>query len=352
MASTRSQRSKSRRARRRKRRITGFILFLVFAIIVVLLVWLIKSTVGFISAKIDDSNYEPVPTVTTTYPTLKADAVDPSVTVGHVVLYDATHDKVLYARTPDEVCYPASLTKILTAYVACQYCTEKNTFTIGTEQEMVVWDASRAYLEEGKAYTLKEVLQGLLLPSGADAAYLLATNVPRIHENNPNLSDKDALDIFVQYMNTTAKSLGCTNSNFITPDGYHDMYHYTTASDMLCITKAAMEKPLIKEIVCSSSAGQWENTNALLQSNDPNYYPYAIGIKTGFTDEAGYNLAACAERNGVTLYTILIGGPGPDDRFTNSKNLFELGFDLAENPPTTTTTFHDYFDYFQVERKK
>lgn len=348
-----TEREKRRRKIRRRRRLVMTGIILVLALVVVLIVFIIKLTIGLVgNIKSNSSSKQPQVTTTTTYPTLDATAVDSVLYMNNVVLYDATHDTILYSKNADDICYPASLTKMLTAIVSCKYCDPNTTFTIGSEQNLKEWDASCAYLQEDQAYSLREVLQGLLLPSGADAAYVLAANIPRIHENNPGMSDQDAINTFVGYMNTVAQEIGCTNSQFVTPDGYHDMYHYTTANDMLKIARYAMSFDMIKQVVSTQKTDNWINGNRLIDPSDPYYYPYANGIKTGYTDEAGFCLAAHAERNGVELYAILICSTSDEYRFVNAADLFEMGFNLAEHPPTTTTAFHDYFDYFNVETRK
>ncbi|MBP5303984.1 MAG: D-alanyl-D-alanine carboxypeptidase [Clostridia bacterium] len=348
-----TERELRRRRHRRRKRIVLSIFFLLLVLIVILIVSLTQLTVGLVQDCIWYQPKEtPTGTTTTTYPTLDYASVDSVLNMYSAILYDATHDKILFEKNPNDVVYPASLTKMLTAIVACEFCPDNTTFTIGDEQELVAWDASTAYLQPDTPYTKEEVLQALLLPSGADAAYCIAANVAKVHENNMQMDSQQAIDTFIGYMNSYAVEIGCTNSHFVTPDGYHDPDHHTTASDMLIIARKAVSYPLIKKIVATHQVGEWINGNLLLDPEDAGYYPYANGIKTGYTDEAGFNLAASATRNGVELYAILIGSTSPEYRFFNASTLFEMGFNLAENPPTTTTAFHDYFDYFTVSTKK
>lgn len=338
MPLTAEERAYRRKKRRRRGRLILGALFLVFGLIVAGIVWLVCLTVGALTPSYPAPD-TPIPTPTTTYPSLNAEAVSGMVFMNNIILYDATHDTVLFEQNADQQAYPASTTKLLTAIVASQYGDPAATYTIGSEQALVVWDASRAYLEEGKAYPLPAMLDALLLPSGADSAYCLAVNVARYHEKNPSLDDEKAVEAFVGYMNTEAQKLGCTGSHFVTPDGYHDENHYCTARDMLKISKKAMEFPEIYTSASSakSSFGDWENGNALIIPDSGFYYEYATGLKTGTTPEAGFCLAASAERNGVRLIAVLFLSDNPDTRFLDAKTLFEQGFDLAEHPPTTAT---------------
>lgn len=334
----------SRTRRRKKQRTRGYLilasLFLVFALIVAAFVWLVCISVDALTVPDypapDELDPLPVPT-TTAYPTLNADETAGKISMNNVILYDATHDTVLYEQNADQQAYPASTTKLLTAILACQYGDPNATYTIGTEQDYVVWDASRAFLEEGVEYSFSDMLDGLLLPSGADAAYCLAVNVARRHESNPNLSDEEAIKTFVGYMNDYAASLGCTDYHFVTPDGYHDENHYCTARDMLKISQNALLFPEIRRSVSSATneQGGWTNGNALVVPDSGFYYEYATGLKTGTTPEAGFCLASCAERNGVQLIAVVFMSDNPDARFTDSQTLFEQGFYLAEHLPTT-----------------
>jgi len=200
--STEERLARRRRAKRRKRRVMTAIAVAFFAVLA-LLVWLVVLGVSALGEKNPAPETE-IPTPTAAYPTCDATEVAGTVHMNSILLYDATHDRVLYEQNADQMAYPASTTKLLAALVACRYGDEAATYTVGTEQSLVEWDASCAYLEEGRAYPLAGLLDALLLPSGADAAYCLAANVARYHENNPNLSDDAAVEKFVQYMNDLA----------------------------------------------------------------------------------------------------------------------------------------------------
>ena len=343
-----SEQDRRRRRRRQNRRgmlLLGVVI-LIFAAIIALVIWLASLTIGALSEK-NPAPEGTVPAPTTTYPALDSAQVAPLMHMGSVLLYDVTHDRVLYEQNADIGIYPASTTKLMTALAACRYGNPNATYTIGSEQALVEWDASRAYLEEGNAYPLAGLLDGLLLPSGADAAYCLAANVARYHENNSNMTDEQAVETFVGYMNAIAAELGCVNTHFVTPDGYHDAAHYTTPRDMLKIARAALKVDAIAQTVRRSESdyGDWSNGNLLVCPDEPYYYADAIGLKTGYTDEAGFCLAAAAERNGVRLIAVMFQSTSTEYRFIDSQALFEQGFALAENPPTTATPrLFNYFD--------
>ena len=323
------------REKRRRRRLVLLVGVLILAGIVALLVWLISLIGSLFGGGTPDVSDPPsaVTTTTTTYPTIPDAEVAGQVHMNHILLYDETHDAVLYQSGADVRAYPASLTKILTAAVAVRYCPADSGFVLGTEQYLVEPDASTAYLQPDTAYSLPALIDALLLPSGADAAYCLAANTARVRTGDPDLSDTEAVETFVGYMNELAAELGCTDSHFVTPDGYHDDDHYTTAADMLKIARYAYTFDLIRTSIATvhSDYGDWHNSNYLIRSDEPNYYyPYATGFKTGYTDEAGFCLAATAEKDGVRLFVILLDSDSTEYRFLDAASLFERGFELAE----------------------
>ncbi len=347
MAWTEQERAARRRRHRRRKRLVLGGLLLITVCILALIVWLVSLAVTALSQR-NPAPDTPIPTPTTAYPTCDPSEVSPTIHMNSILLYDATHDTVLYEQNPDARVFPASTTKLMAALVACRYGNPSASYIVGDEQYLVEADASRAFLELGASYPLAALLDGLLLPSGADAAYCLAVNVARSHENDPSLDDEKAVEIFVDYMNTEAKKLGCTNTHFVTPDGYHNDDHYTTARDMLKIAREALTEPLVAKTVKQGTSpyGDWTNGNLLVCPDEPDYYyEYATGLKTGYTDEAGFCLAASAERNGVQLIAVMFQSSSTEFRFLDAQNLFERGFALAEHPPTTTVPrLFKYFD--------
>ena len=280
------------------------------------------------------------PTTTTTYPSLSPDAVaqlDGTLAGRNILLYDETHDKILFARDETARCNPASLTKLMTAAVAAKYATGED-YEIGSEINLRDLQASSAYLRSGMKLTLPQLLDALLLPSGGDAAYSLAVITARRLYPDEQLSNMEAAQRFCDLMNQTAAEIGAADTHFVNPDGMYHTNHATTTADLLKILQFACSIPQVREAISLPSASfttvdgkslSYTNTNRLLNSRTAYYYQYATGGKTGYTDEAGYCLAATAEKSGVKLMAIIMGCPEENARFTDAAALFNAGFALA-----------------------
>lgn len=292
----------------------------------------------------------PPPTPEDTPPAIQTPAVtislpqkfiDNNTASQYIVLYDATAGKTLYSKQADVKCYPASLTKLVTASVALKYANTDTVFTVGEEIRMIDPESSRAYLRMGQRLDLQTILEALMLPSGNDAAYTIAANVGRIIAGDENLATRSAIQTFCDKMNELARELGMKNSHFANPDGIHEADHYTTAADMLLVANHVCNQPLLAEVMkqgkvtrsfLSGESGMiWHNTNRLVQEDARYFMQEATGMKTGHTDQAGYCLAASAEDEGVRLITILMGADSNDGRFDDAQGLFTICYDSIEN---------------------
>lgn len=227
---------------------------------------------------------------------------DFSVEADAAILIDLDTGKTLYEKDADEKCYPASVTKIMTALLTVE-AIEKGNLDLKTEitvpREALASisdpDAVTIFLNTGEKIRVKDLLYATLLPSANDAANVLAFAVG------------GSMGAFLDMMNVRATRLGCTGTHFTTPNGLHADDHYTTARDLSKIAMEAMRHDLFREIVGTtvyemgktsySPARKINNTNQLLYSSNSNYYEYATGIKTGYTSMAGHCLAAAAERD-------------------------------------------------------
>ncbi|MBR1810429.1 MAG: hypothetical protein IJ766_02110 [Clostridia bacterium] len=253
-------------------------------------------------------------------------------------LYDYDNDKILYDRNMDAYVEPVSTTKVMTAYVASKYLKPESVITVGSEMDLVNWNASRAGIYRGVKMTFSEMLKCLLLPSGCDAAYAIACAAGRAAAKNNSLSARDAVNKFVSLMNSEAKKLGMTRTTWTNPDGFPDSGNrpYTTAHDMLLVAVAAYGVKVIRDTVCLPNAtvydyygnrfGYYSNTNELLWKNSSRYYPYCIGMKTGSHSSAGQCLVAVAKKGNRTFFCVVMGCKDKTARYNALSNLFNTAF--------------------------
>ena len=266
---------------------------------------------------------------------------EPRIAAGAAILAETSLEKVLYAKNIDQKMYPASLTKIMTALIALEYLDPPEAVTVGAEIESLPGDASRTRHKPGETITVENLIRALFLSSGNDSACVLAQQTAARVTGNEEIIYPNAERVFCGLMTEKAKNLGALNTNFVNPHGYHNSRQFTTAYDMMLISREALKNPLINKIARETSfkgngAGpfaetaeisqdyEWETTNLLLPGMS-NAYANATGIRTGQTDEAGMCLAASAEKDGRFLICVTLNSTDPE-RWTDTAALFEYGF--------------------------
>ena len=251
------------------------------------------------------------------------------------VLYCADDDEYLYAHNMDRKISIASTTKLLTAALAVKYLDPNTMITVGGEIAFIKPESTVAQLWTGQRLTAEQLLYGLILPSGNDAAYVVAVNVARAANPGKTLTDEQAVSTFVGMMNSYAAQIGMTSSHFANPEGWDDEMHYSTLSDMLKLTRHALGIPLIASVVsthyktvqcASGDTVSWMNTNELLDPNNANYVPEAIGVKTGTTEDAGCCVIAAVKHGGKTYYCAAMGCNEHNDRYTVVRKLLAWYF--------------------------
>jgi D-alanyl-D-alanine carboxypeptidase (penicillin-binding protein 5/6) len=260
----------------------------------------------------------------------------PEVTAQGAILINPDNGQVLYSKNASSQLYPASTTKMLTALVAIENCDLNKMVTVGDEIKMVPADASKAGLRVGESMSMRDLIYGMMLPSGADAAYAIAVNVARDKKGSQSLDARQAVAVFATMMNERAKKAGALHSNFCNPEGYQDENQFTTAGDLAKIAKSAMKSPTFRQVVGSSEytvaasasipkALVWKNTNRLVNQDSSYYLPEATGIKTGNTTPAGHCLVSSASKDGVNLIAVVLDC-GQQTVWTDSYNLLTYGF--------------------------
>ena len=241
-----------------------------------------------------------------------------------VLVYNVKEDAVILEKNADIQTAPASLTKLVTAMVALEHLSPTRRVTVGEEINMIGENSSVAFLAVGQRYTVKNLIDALLIPSGNDAAYVLAVNTARVAANDMSLSLESAVSDFVRLMNEKVKSLGCFNTHFFTPDGYDYEGQVTTATDMLSISKAASNNTYIKESVAKSKSGGWINSNLLLREDSSLYNECVTGLKTGSTSSAGYCVAVSATVDETDYIMIFMNSESSDGRFKDANTIIKL----------------------------
>jgi len=276
--------------------------------------------------------------VALTPPALALD--DPEPRCGAAIVVDGDHDEVLYEHNAYEKMYPASVTKIMTSLVVLEAVDRgqlalDTPITASAQAVRLPPGSSTAGIKAGEILTVEQLLYCDLVPSANEACNILAEAVAGTTES------------FVELMNSKAEELGMTGTHFANPHGIHDDNHYTTAYDIYLMSAAAMEYEIFRTIVSTavytlpatnlSAERLFYNTNGLLS----NWYVYgcvysdAIGIKTGYTEEAGRCLSAAAvDDQGRTFYCVILGAENTYDEqgnfvrysFTESKRLLQWAF--------------------------
>lgn len=243
------------------------------------------------------------------------------------ILMDAKTGKVLFEKDADSKRFPASITKIMTCLVALDSGKPLSSIVTASKNlPKLPADASDIKLKTDEQMTLEDLLYGLMLPSGNDAANAIAFFV----------CDGD-IAAFVAKMNEKAQALGMTGTHWANTNGLHDENHYTTARDMAVLAAAAQKYPDFVKIVSTphytlgptnktSTSREWKNTNKLLDLSKEFGYTYATGIKTGFTNPAMYTLVSSAVKGDTTLVAVVLHEKTGDNRWPDSVTMFEYGF--------------------------
>jgi serine-type D-Ala-D-Ala carboxypeptidase (penicillin-binding protein 5/6) len=235
------------------------------------------------------------------------------------LLFDLDTGEVLWRRLPDRILPIASLTKMMTALVVVQRSAPDDKVRV-TKEALAYKGSAVGVLPKGKRVKLETMLNGLLLPSGNDAAIALAQRM------------SGTVARFVTRMNDQARRWGLECTRFSSPDGFEDDGNHSCAVDLAALARAVLDRPRLARIVKRRRAvlpfpikgGRLYlfNNNPLLRTG----YPGAIGIKTGYTDAAGRCLVAAAQRNGRRLGVVLLHSP---EAGKQARQLLDRGFALG-----------------------
>jgi D-alanyl-D-alanine carboxypeptidase (penicillin-binding protein 5/6) len=249
-----------------------------------------------------------------------------------VANYDT--EEIIYSHDEDVRVYPASITKIMTAIVVLEKCSDLEKETATAQQyifeELYGANASTSGIQIGETMNIKDLLACLLIPSGNDAALILADKF-----------GGGSVPAFVEMMNNKAKEIGMTGTHFCNPHGLHNDDHYTTAKDVYIMAKYALQYPVFKELV-STTRYNLKKTNMsdariiaptkymmVKASVSVNFYgcenggPIVRGVKPGYPESAGRCLVSFASYKGVNLITVCMGGANEKNKYSTRNYAFD-----------------------------
>lgn len=247
----------------------------------------------------------------------------PAIAASSWLLVDLTSNQILVAQKPDERREPASLTKLMTAYLAFSALRQKRiTLTQVVNVSTRAWKAegSRMFIEPSRPVTIDELLHGVIVQSGNDASVALAEAV------------SGSEDAFAQAMTREAQRLGMKDTNFVNATGLPNPQHYSTPSDLALLAAAIIRDfpefyPLYSLKEYKYNNVSQPNRNRLLWTDQ-----YVDGMKTGFTDAAGYCLVSSAKRGPRRLLSVLMGAASDSARAIESQKLLNFGFQFYDTP--------------------
>lgn len=236
----------------------------------------------------------------------------PGVSASNAILIEQSTGRVLFEKNAHEQANIASITKIMTAIIAIE--SGKMDELAKASRKAIYTEGSSIYLEQGEKMKLEDLVYGLMLRSGNDAAVSIAEHVGGSEEG------------FVFLMNEKANWLGMTNTHFDNPHGLDSETHYSSAYDMARLMQYAMENESFQKITAAENfksenrSYSWQNKNKLLTQ----FYEYCTGGKTGFTKQTGRTLVSSAEKDGMELIAVTLNAP---DDWRDHISMFEWGFD-------------------------
>ncbi len=250
-----------------------------------------------------------------------------SVESGAAIVMEMETGTVLYEKNADQSYYPASITKIMTAMLALENCSLDEEVTFSAEAVYKnEGDTSHIARDVGEIMTMEQCLYGMMLESANECAWAIGEHVAGDMEK------------FTAMMNEKARELGCTHTHFNNPNGLPDDEHYVSARDMALIARAAYKIPKFQEICGTRSYNigvtnkhseitPCNNSHAMISNHRTSsyLYEYALGGKTGYTDEAGNTLVTYARKDGLTLLCVVLNAKNPA-HYTDTIRLFDYCF--------------------------
>ncbi|SEP55030.1 D-alanyl-D-alanine carboxypeptidase [Lachnospiraceae bacterium NE2001] len=250
----------------------------------------------------------------------------PIINAASAIVMDVDTGDILYEKYAHEKHYPASITKVLTCLLAVENGNVNDVLTVSENvMSQVEMDSSRIGLEAGEQLTLRDALYGMMLNSGNECALTIGEYIAGSTEG------------FADMMNERIKTLGCTDSHFVNPNGIHNDDHYTSCYDMALIGCAAYQYPEFKKLISSQTYTipetnkneervLWQENRLIYSGNGEYYYQYCTGGKTGYTETALATLISFAERDGRRLVTVVMKCNPTTESYLDTIKLDEFCF--------------------------
>ena len=290
---------------------------------------------------------------------------DASVNGDYAIVMEEETGTILYALNADEVNYPASITKVMTAMLTLENCDNLDDIVTFSHDAVYVLEKGSSSIsrDEGEKMTVEQTLYGLMLESANECAWALGEYIA------------GDVDTFVDMMNQRAKELGCTNTHFCNPSGLPDKEHYTTCHDMALIAQAAYRIPKFQEIVGTKTYSipptnkhpnditYLNNHHNMLHFYRTNkyLYEYCLGGKTGYTDDAKSTLVTYAKKDGMTLVCVVMHADKNEWIYLDTIALFDYCFDnfavtkiadevsISDTDLNVTGTLSDNIDLIKID---
>lgn len=251
------------------------------------------------------------------------EAAELQITSTNYIVIDADTGEIFAQRGANERRAPASLTKIFTAIETIEEAAPEVSLTT-SDADMVSSEASQVGFGPGETFTVRELLYGMMLPSGNDAARALARSLGSQDGDSPDQGTQRFLD----RLNQRLANMGLTNTHLVNPDGWGVPGHFSSPYDLAAFTMYALRYP---RFVQTFSTGDYESDNGEYAFKNNNRmlktYDGIIGGKTGYDDDAGWCLVNVAERDGKRMIAVTMNGVAPDDWYDDNRVLLNYGFE-------------------------
>lgn len=336
-----------------KRKIFSFLIAIDFGLLLFLNVFLtagINTLAAETAAGISDPAESASGILSDTAETNRIDGwpQGPEVGAESAILIEANTGAILYEKNVHDHHYPASITKILTAYIARQKSELNEVVEYSSKAvNSINWrEDSNIGIKAGEALTMEQSLYSLLVGSANECGNAIGEHI------------SGSMEAFAELMNQTAQEIGCVDSHFVTTNGIHDENHYTSAYDMAQIARKFFSDDLLckmssqssYELPASSTLSQdlWASCKNQLLPGRKYAYEYLVGSKTGYTDLARQNLVSCAEKDGLKLICVVMKDESPM-QYTDTIDLFNYGFsnfkavNVSENDTTYSVRSNSFF---------